>query len=209
MLGGALLIATLTMGWFVLRRVGRGRPCPVWLSGLLDNPVTDMLSGTDILVERAGVLQGMRVLDAGCGPGRLTIPLARRVGASGAVVALDVQEGMLARLRLRAAEQGLSNIRTIHAGLGAGADVEVLRTANFDRVLLVTVLGEIPDREIAMRALYSALKPGGLLSVTELIIDPDYQSRRQVRALGQRVGFDLDRSYGNRLAFTQNFRRPV
>lgn len=142
MLGVVLVIATLTTAWFVLRRVGRGRPYPVWLSGLLDNAVTERLSGTTTLLERAGVVQGMRVLDAGCGPGRLTIPLARRVGAAGEVVALDVQEGMLDRVRRRTSKQGLSNIRTLQASLGANQDVAELRAAGFDRALLVTVLGE-------------------------------------------------------------------
>lgn len=48
----------------------------------------------------------MRVLDAGCGPGRLTIPLARQVGPTGEVVALDVQQGMLKRVRKNAARGG-------------------------------------------------------------------------------------------------------
>ena len=208
MLGAVLFMAALTTGWFVLRGVGCGRPFPVWLIGLLDNPVTDLLSAKTTLIQRAGVLHGMRVLDAGCGPGRLTIPLARLVGAGGQVVALDVQEGMLERVRKRAADERLNNIRTVRAGLEANTDAGVLRPASFDRVLLVTVLGEIPDREGAVRSLYSALKPGGLLSVTELIIDPDYQPRREVRAIGQRVGFELDRSFGNALAFTQNLRKP-
>jgi ubiquinone/menaquinone biosynthesis C-methylase UbiE len=208
MLGPLLLVAIVTAAWFVSRYAGRGKPYPVWMSGLLDNPVTYRLSGTTTLAERASVTKGMRVLDAGCGPGRLTIPLARRVGTAGEVVALDVQEGMLERVRRRAAEHGLTNIRTLRSGLGAVTGTQELRVAGFDRVLLVTVLGEVPDPERAMRELYSVLKPGGLLSVTELIIDPDYQPRNRVRALGQDVGFEIERSYGTALAFTQNFRKP-
>lgn len=204
-----LLVGTVTTAWFVSRYAGHGKPYPVWLSRLLDNPVTDRLSGTTTLVERASVTEGMRVLDAGCGPGRLTLPLARRVGVGGEVVALDVQEGMLDRVRRRAAEHGLSNIRTLRSALEAGAEVQELRAADFDRVLLVTVLGEVPDPEHAMRVLYSALRPGGLLSVTELIIDPDYQRLSRVRTLGQSVGFEIERSYGTALAFTQNFRKPA
>ena len=103
----------------------------------------------------------------------------------------------------------MTNIRTLRSGLGSGTEIQELGTADFDRVMLVTVLGEVPDPERAMRELYSVLKPGGLLSVTELIIDPDYQPRSRVRALGQEVGFEIERSYGTALAFTQNFRKPV
>ena len=208
MSGALLLIGAVLTGWLVSRWVGRGKPYPVWLSGLLDNPLTEALSGITTVIDRAGVTGGMRVLDAGSGPGRLTIPLARCVGASGEVVALDVQQGMLEKVRRRAAKYGLNNIRTLRAALESKAEVPELGAADFDCALLVTVLGEVPDREAAMRALYSALKPGGLLSVTELIIDPDYQSRTQVRNLGQRAGFEIERSYGTALAFTQNLRKP-
>lgn len=209
MLEPLVAIAVVTTSWFVLRRAGHGKPYPVWMSGLLDNPVTARLSGTTTLMDRAGVTPGMRVLDAGSGPGRLTIPLARRVGAGGKVVALDVQAGMLDRVRRRTRDQGLSNVSTLCSALETGTDAPDLRAGNFDRALLVTVLGEVPDRQGAMRALYSALRSGGILSVTELIIDPDYQPRSEVRALGQRAGFELDRSYGTPLAFTQNFRKPL
>lgn len=198
-----------TDGLVCLAAGGTSNPYPVWLSGLLDNPLTESLSGIATVIDRAGVTKGMRVLDAGSGPGRLTIPLARRVGMDGEVVALDVQEGMLEKVRRRATEQGLSNIRTLRATLGADTECSELRGIDFDCALLVTVLGEIPDPERALRAVYSALKPGVVLSVTELIIDPDYQRRSQVRALAKRAGFEIERSYGTPLAFTQNFRKPA
>lgn len=208
MLAALVVVATIAAGWFVLRLAGRGRPYPVWLSGLIENPLTARLSGITTLIERAGVTEGMRVLDAGCGPGRLSIPLARRVGSRGQVVALDVQEGMLEQVRRRAAEQRVNNIRTLRSALEANAEVPELRAADFDRALLVTVLGEIPDPERAMRTLYSSLKPAGILSVTELIIDPDYQPRNRVRTLGQHVGFEIEGSFGTPFAFTQNLRKP-
>jgi ubiquinone/menaquinone biosynthesis C-methylase UbiE len=208
MLATLVVVAAIATVWTVLRRAGHGKPYPVWLSWLLDNAVTNKLSRTTMLIERAGVTDGMRVLDAGCGPGRLSIPLARRVGIGGIVVAVDVQEGMLERVRRRAADQQLNNVRTLRSALDANVEVPELLAANIDRAFLVTVLGEVPDPEGAMRTLYLALKPGGVLSVTEMIIDPDYQTRRQVRTLGQRVGFEVEESFGTPLAFTQNLRKP-
>lgn len=196
------LVAAPALWW---RRAARRRPlpCPAWLSWLLDNPYTKALAGAETLLDRASVEPGMRVLDVGCGPGRVTIPAAERVGPSGEVVALDVQEAMLARLGQRIAERGLANVRLV---LGA-VESEAFEPETFDRAILVTVLGEIPDRETAVRALHSALIPGGVLSVTELIPDPHYQSRRMVRRLAEAAGFRLDRSYGSPLAFTMNFRK--
>ncbi len=208
---GASIGAATVVVWFITRWVGRarGRPYPALLAAVLDNPYTDALAAVSKLVDRAGVVAGMRVLDAGCGPGRLTIPLARRVGPSGEVVALDVQEGMLDRVRRKATKHGMNNVRTILAALAS--DVPALRAQReaFDRVLLVTVLGEIPDRHGALRSLRETLKPGGILSITEMILDPDYQPRHRVRRLAEEAGVQFERSFGSPLMFTMNFRRPT
>lgn len=170
--------ATIVGIWFAARWFGRGKPCPVLVAALFDNQIAERLSGTGLLVERADVGEAMRVLDAGCGPGRVTIPLARRVGARGEVIALDLQQGMLDRVNANAARAGLSNVRPLLGALES--DARVLRDYEgaFDRILLVTVLGEIPDQIGALRSLHRALKAGGILSVTEMIIDPDFVSRR-------------------------------
>ena len=54
-----------------------------------------------------------KVLDCGCGPGRLTIPTARMVGPTGSVTALDMQPGMLEKARGKADAEGLGNIRSL------------------------------------------------------------------------------------------------
>src|SRR5262249_48157085 len=122
----------------------------------------------------------MAVLDAGCGPGRVAIPIARQVGPRGEVVAMDIQAGMLQRAREKAAAANLANIRFLEGGLGEGK----LGRNRFDRSVLVTVLGEIPDREAALREIFDALKPGGMLSVTEIIFDPHFPVPPDGRATG-------------------------
>lgn len=162
-----------------------------------------VLAGSATLLERASIGPGMRVLDAGCGPGRVTIPAAEMVGPTGEVLALDVQEAMLKSVRRRAAEKRLTNVRTLNAPLERGA----VDAGAFDRALLVTVLGEIPDREGALSALHTALIVGGILSVTEVLPDPHYQGQGTVRRLAEGVGFQHMRTIGSRWAFTMNFRK--
>lgn len=180
------------------------RPCPASLAWLLENPYTNAVAGSSAVLDRLELGPGMRVLDAGSGPGRLSIPAAHRVGPTGEVVALDLQEAMLRGVRSAADRRGLTNIRTVQG------DIEscVAKTGSFDRVLLVTVLGEVPDPASAMRALHAVLRTDGLLSVTEMLPDPDYQRRGTVRRLAEAAGFRFDRSYGTWLAFTMNFRKP-
>ncbi|HEY6993778.1 MAG TPA: class I SAM-dependent methyltransferase [Xanthobacteraceae bacterium] len=184
----------------------RGGPCPVWLRWLveLDNPFTKT-NRARVIIEHLDVAPGMYVLDVGCGPGRLTVPLARAVGENGCVVAIDVQAGMLERARQKAEDAKLRNIRFVHAAIGPGT----LERGRADRAVLVTVLGEIPDRAAALTEIFAALKPGGILSVTEVVFDPHFQRQATVRQLAGAAGFRPKALFGNRLAYTMHLEKPL
>jgi ubiquinone/menaquinone biosynthesis C-methylase UbiE len=169
----------------------------------LDNPFTET-NRSDVIIQHLDLQPGMKVLDIGCGPGRLTIPVAKQVGPRGEVVAIDLQPGMLRRAQERAQAANLNNIRFLQVGVGDGK----LEVSLADRALLVTVLGEIPNREAALREAFDALKPGGILSVTEIIFDPHFQSRDTVVRLAGAVGFREKAFFGNRVAFTLNLEKP-
>jgi len=180
-------------------------PCPVWLRWLveLDNPFTKT-NRAAYIVETLVLAEGMTVLDAGCGPGRLTLPLARAVGSTGHVVALDIQSGMLDRAREKTGRAGLHNVEFVKAGLGDG----VLPADHFDRAVLVTVLGEIPDRAPAFAELFKSIKPGGILAVVEVIFDPHFQRRARVTELALSAGFSERAFFGHSLAYVIHFEKP-
>jgi ubiquinone/menaquinone biosynthesis C-methylase UbiE len=159
-------------------------PCPWWLVPLLENPYFQVVAGAELLMDRGGIGPGMSVLDAGCGPGRMTVPISRRVGDAGRVVAFDLQPRMLRRLQRRIADHGLANVETVLGKLGEGR----LPAAAFDVVVLVTVLGEIPDKAGALAEIRDALRAGGVLSITEVLPDPHYQWLARVRALAAASG---------------------
>ena len=73
----------------------------------------------------------------------------------------------------------------------------------------MTVLGEIPDRESALKEIHSALKPGGILSVTEVIFDPHFQRRESVLRLAQAAGFRERNFFGRSLAYTLHLEKPA
>lgn len=200
---GAVAVAAMIVWRFASRR--RSLPCPVWLRWFveMDNPFTKT-NRADAIVGHLGVTPGMTVLDVGCGPGRLTVPLARSVSPRGRVIAIDIQEGMLARAREKVVAAGLANVTFVRADVGDGK----LGRELADRAVLVTVLGEIPDRERALREIFAALKPGTILSVTEIIFDPHFQSRGTVARLGRAAGFRVGEFFGTRIAFTLHLVRP-
>jgi len=192
-------------GWIAWRLVSRRRalPCPSWLSWLVDNPLARRR--TLAVLDRLKLAPGMSVLDAGCGPGRLAVPIARAVGPEGRVLAVDLQPRMLKRAKGKAAAAGAGNIEFMLAGLGQGK----VPARRFDRALLSWVLGEIPNRLAALREIHAALRPGGFLLVSEVLADPHYQSLAKVKALAQECDFRAGAYYGSRFEYAIVLDKPA
>jgi len=102
---------------------------------------------------------GPRLLDAGCGDGLLSLAMARRHPAW-SLLGVDRREDLLDGARRRAAARGLPNVAF------AVADLErPLPQGGFDAVLAVECLSEIPDDRQALRMMFEALRPDGILVV--------------------------------------------
>ena len=74
--------------------------------------------------------------------------------------------------------------------------------------MLCEVLGEMPDRAAVLAQCFRALKPGGVLSVTELLGDPHYQFRSTLKRLAANAGFRLQSIQGGLWLYTANFVKP-
>jgi ubiquinone/menaquinone biosynthesis C-methylase UbiE len=179
-------------------------PCPSFLAWSLENPIFQRFNGTRATLERLGLQPGQRVLEIGPGPGRLLIPAAKRVLPGGEAVGIDIQAAMVDRLMQRARAQSLTNLTTI---LG-DATRPLVPEASFDVVFLCAVLGEIPDRAAALAQCFRALKPGGVLSITEMAGDPHYQFRSVVEQLAKAAGFRFQSVRGGWWLYTVDFNRP-
>lgn len=146
-------------------------------------------------------------MDLGCGSGAFTTYVARVVGKTGKVYAVDIQPAMLrqlARKLARAENQDITNIELKQAG----ADELPFADESFDLVYMVTVLQEIPDRGKALQEIKRVLKPGGILAVTEFLPDPDYPLSSTTMKQGQDAGFILEENSGNLWNYTVRFRKP-
>lgn len=201
--GIAGAVAAATVAWRVTSR-RQAVPCPTWLAWFVDHPPYERLLGTELTLDRIGLQPGQRVLEVGPGPGRLLVRAARRVLPDGEAVGLDIQSGMVEKLRMNAARAGVTNLAAVQ-----GDAVEShFSPESFDVVYLCTALGEITNREAALARCYEALRPGGLLSITEMAPDPHYQTRETVRRLAEQAGFSPIAEHGRWTRYTLNFVRP-
>ena len=199
-------IAVLVLFGFAWRWASRvwSLPCPSLLGWSLEGSFADWIAGTNTTLERLRLKPGQTILEIGPGPGRLLIPAAWRVLPDGRAIGVDIQYKMIERLKERAQQGGVTNLTAL---VGDAAALK-LPDESVDLAYLCTVLGEIPDRAAALGECRRVLKPGGTLSITEILGDPHYQSRGKVQRLAEQAGFELKLIEGGWRSYTASFRKP-
>jgi ubiquinone/menaquinone biosynthesis C-methylase UbiE len=156
------------------------------------------------LREALGPRPGERVLEVGPGTGYYALEVAEWIGPAGRLDVLDLQPEMLDHTMHRAAERGLENVV---ATQGDATNLPY-EDASFDAAYLVTVLGEIPDQDAALRELRRVLKPGGRLVVGEVALDPHVVFPGPLRRRAEAAGLRFDRQVGSSLGFFARFVAP-
>ncbi len=140
----------------------RNRVCPVELAGSLDSRVRRWLQNPRRILAPF-IRQGMTALDIGCGPGFFTVEMARLVGPGGRVIAADLQEGMLDKLRSHINGTELEHrITCVQCGTDT---INVSEKADF--VLAFYMVHEIPDKDSFFRQVKDILNPGGKFLLVE------------------------------------------
>lgn len=201
-LGSALL-------FFLIHRItSKILPAPAEpIAGyLLDSKLRHWLQPPGKVIKRSGIKQGMTIMELGCGNGAYTHLLARAVGDKGRVLAIDIQSAMLGKLERKLAKPKNQDIRNIELKQ-ASADDLPFADASIDLVFMALVLPEIPDRGRALREVMRVLEPGGILAVTEFLVDPDYPLRSTTIKLVEREGFVLWSNAGNFWNYTIRFKK--
>ena len=148
----------------------------------------------------------MTVLELGCGSAVYTLELARAVGNQGKLYAVDMQQGMIERLRRRLEKPEYIEFTNIETRLANAYELP-FPNESIDLVVMITVLPEIPDKDRALKEIRRILKPDGILAISENLIDPDYPLRRTTKKYCGRGGFLLLYTSGSFFNYTMQFRK--
>ena len=140
----------------------KNRVCPAAHAGWLSTPLRGLIQNPQRILHGL-VVDGDTAVDLGCGPGFFTLPLARMAGEAGTVIAVDLQQEMLDRLRLRAERAGLAQRVRLHRctedslGLSAAADF----------ALAFYMVHEVPRPDAFLEQVQGILRPGGRFLLVE------------------------------------------
>ena len=136
--------------------------CPLERAGSLDSRMRRWIQNPQKILG-SYIEEGMTVLDVGCGPGFFSVDMALMVGKSGRVIAADLQEGMLQKLRDKIKVTELEERITLHK---CEAD-KIGVSEQVDFVLLFYMVHEVPSIEALFNEIGTILKPNGQVFIVE------------------------------------------
>jgi ubiquinone/menaquinone biosynthesis C-methylase UbiE len=145
--------------------LGRRIAIPMSYHGIpwLNRPERIQEENPEEMLEQLDVQPGMTVCDMGCGDGYYTMELAKRVGPTGKVIAVDIQPEMLQELSRRCERNNLKNVEMI---LGLPHDPK-LPTGKIDLILMVDVYHEFSNPVEMLTSMRESLKPTGRIALVE------------------------------------------
>jgi len=114
------------------------------------------------------LVDGQRILDVGCGPGTLTVDLARRVGPNGSIVGIDLSPAVVQEATAHASAEEVGNVTFRTGDFRAGDFGE----GSFDVVHAHQVLQHLRDPVAALAAMGRLARPGGIVAAR----DGDYSA---------------------------------
>ena len=136
--------------------------CPAWGAAGLDNLFRKLVQNPQKIL-KPFIKEGMTVLDIGCGPGFFSLEMAKMLNGTGKVIAADVQEGMLDKIRKKI--QGTVLEQTVELHKSDFEQIGVVEKVDF--VFAFWMVHEVRNQEKFFEELITILKPKGLIFIIE------------------------------------------
>ncbi len=159
--------------------------CPSWLSFILYNPVRKALTDREKVLDESMISADSVVLEVGPGNGFLTEAIAKRAEK---VVSVDLQEGMVRKLRRRVRPFG----EKVDIVLGDISSVRLPEDA-FDVCLLYYCFHEIGRQEEAAANIAGAVRKGGVISIYEPVFEVKTVEMQKTLGFFERLGFQKEK----------------
>jgi len=168
-----------------ITRLGReGVACPWWLCFTFDNPLRRWIHPPQTILNGL-VRPGETAMDLGCGMGYFTLAMAGLVGEHGKVIAVDLQERMLAGVRRRAEQADLTSRIRVHQCRPDTLDLD----ERVDFILAFWMLHEVRDRLGLLQELRQMVTPHGRLLLVEPVLHVHAWDFRASIGLTRQAGF--------------------
>jgi Methylase involved in ubiquinone/menaquinone biosynthesis len=169
-----------------MNKENKNRICPVKKAGGLDNNIRRLLQNPHKIL-KPYIKKGMVVLDLGCGPGFFSVEIAQLLMNSGEVIAADLQEGMLDKVRQKIKGTDLEQRIKLHKC----QEESIGLTDKVDFILAFYMVHEVPDQSKLFRELKSILKPNGLIFIIEPKFHVSKQSFEQMIDKIKTIGLEI------------------
>ncbi|TGK80516.1 methyltransferase domain-containing protein [Leptospira montravelensis] len=183
----------------IQRLVGKGL-YPSQMAWMLLLPFRNLYLSPAKLANRLDLKDDSIVLELGCGPGYFSPFIAKRI-PKGKLYLADIQPEMLEKARSRMNRKGIKNVELSLTE----KDSLPFPDNHFDKIYLVTVLGEISDPNSYAKEMFRVLKTNAIVSISEQAGDPDSLSLANVEKILLPTGLRLNRVFGKGRTYTANF----
>ena len=118
------------------------------------------------VVKQLGIVPGMKIADLGAAVGQFTYPIAKALGGTGKVYAVEIQKDLLQNLASEARKQHLGNVTTIWGDIDNKYGTKI-SDGTLDMVVLANVLFQIEHKDIVAKEAHLLLKPQGRIAMVD------------------------------------------
>jgi ubiquinone/menaquinone biosynthesis C-methylase UbiE len=129
----------------------------------------------------------MTIMDLGCGPGFFSIEMAKMLNGSGKVIAADLQEGMLMKVKQKISGTALAQQIILHQCQNDRIGIQ----GKADFILAFYMIHEVPDQLMLFSELKSILKPDGMMFIVEPKFHVSKSAFETMAILIEKSGFEI------------------